>query len=404
MTETVYAMPPKKKVMFPCGNCGKTVGSGSLQCNICDFWHHKNCIPGMTDAFLDTLLTMKEAMGSTCWICEKCTHATKKLHKDVVGIAKRMDKVEGDVKANKSAVDSNKVEIEQLKARLLKVESNNGEKDEGTKSAVIAELQQLDNRRNNAVIYGLSESDSTDAETRKNKDLDLIRSIAIVMNLNLDKWLATISTVRRMGRVEPSKSRPLLVCFTDPEARDALLNNARFLARSEMDHVSIKPDLTKAQQDADVKLREEAKKLNLEKPHDERGHFLWKVIGRPGQPSRRLIKNYLPLQGPNNTPIHEPRRALTHPASAQTPPAVTNTEDENNGWSTARSNNRSSQRKRTSSSQQPGSPNSTPLTNKPRHTSPKTNHPNSVAVERNELSPGRDFQILDQEEILEETD
>ena len=209
-----------------------------------------------------------------------------------------------------------------------------------------------------------------------------------------------------MGRVEPGKSRPLLVAFTDAEARDALLNNARFLARSDMDHVSIKPDLTKAQQDADIKLREEAKKLNLEKPHDERGHFLWKVIGRPGQPSRRLVKNYLPAQGPNLTPIREPRRAPNN----KTPPAVTSagalvsTEDENNGWSAARGNNRSSQRKRTSSSQQPGSPNSTPLTNKPRHTSPKTNHPNSVAVERNELSPGRDFQILDQEEIVEETD
>ena len=132
----------------------------------------------MTDAFFDTLLSMKEAMGSTCWLCDKCTHANKKLHKEVIGVAKRVDQVENDVKANKSAADSNKTEIEKLKARLLKVESANGDQVVGTKTAVIAELQQLDDRRKNAVIYGLSESDSNDAETRKNKDLDLIRSIA----------------------------------------------------------------------------------------------------------------------------------------------------------------------------------------------------------------------------------
>ena len=79
-----------------------------------------------------------------------------------------------------------------------------------------------------------------------------------------------------MGRAEPDKSRPLLVNFTDPEARDALLNNARFLARTNMDHVSIKPDLTKDQQNADIKLREEAKRLNLQKPQDDRGLFCGK--------------------------------------------------------------------------------------------------------------------------------
>ena len=354
----------------------------------------------MTDAFFDTLLSMKEAMGSTCWLCDKCTHANKKLHKEVIGVAKRVDQVEIDVKTNKSAADSNKTEIELLKVRLLKVESANGDQVVGTKTAVIAELQQLDDRRKNAVIYGLSESDSNDAETRKNKDLDLIRSIAVVMNLKLDKWFGTISATRRMGRVEPGKSRPLLVAFSDAEARDALLDNARFLARSELDHVSIKPDLTKDQQSADLKMRDEAKRLNIKKPHDERGHFLWKVIGRPGQPSRRLIKQYLPLQGSNLTPIRVPRHALNQ-TSSQSPPAVTtpiNMEVENNGWSTVRTNNRSSgQRKRTSSSQQPGSPSKAPLTSKPRHSSPGTSQDKSIAGERNELSPGRNFQVLDQE-------
>ena len=78
------------------------------------------------------------------------------------------------------------------------VESANVDQVDGTKTAVIR-LQQLDDRRKNVVIYGLSESDSNDEETRKNKDLDLIRKIAVVMNLKLNKWLETVLATRRMG-------------------------------------------------------------------------------------------------------------------------------------------------------------------------------------------------------------
>ena len=405
MTPAAKPAVIKPKVKFPCGNCAKTTsGAGSLQCTICDYWHHKKCIPGMTDAYFDMVLHMKESMGSHCWLCEKCQHATKKLHKEVIVVAKRLDKVETDVLANKSAADNNKSEIDLLKARLLKVESTNGARTDGTKTAVLAELQQLDDKKSNAVIYGLCESDSTDAETRKTKDLDLIRDIAVIMGLHLDKWFGTISVCRRLGKLEPNKSRPLLVSFNDPGARDAFMSNARFLARSQMDHISIKPDLTKDQQQVDLKLREEAKRLNLERPHDEHGHFLWKVIGCPGQPSRRLVKSYPPLQGANRFPIPKPRPAITHqPSNHQTPPtktsvgALANKEIENDGWTEVNPSNNRGQ-KRMSSSQQPGSPSRAPLLNKPRHSSPTTNHDDkSPASDRNARSPGRNFNVLSQD-------
>ena len=155
---------------------------------------------------------------------------------------------------------------------MLKLESTNGAQSDGTKTAVIAEIQQLEDRKTNAVIYGLCDSDSADPEVRKSRDLELVRQIATIMNLEVSRWMGTIVASRRLGKVEPNRSRPLLVSFSDPEARNALMSNARFLFRSPMDHVSIKPDLTKAQQQADLKLREEARRA--EKSHDDRGHFL----------------------------------------------------------------------------------------------------------------------------------
>ena len=116
---------------------------------------------------------------------------------------------------------------------------------------------------------------------------------------------------RRLGSlISPNQSRPL----NNPAARDALMSKARHLYRSEMDHVSIKPDLTKTQQEADRILREEAKSLNAARPCDARGSFSWKVVGYPGHSSRRLVKSYLRAQNPNQILIVKTRRASTHPA------------------------------------------------------------------------------------------
>ena len=52
------AKKPKKevKVKFPCGNCSKTTsGCAALICNVCEHWHHIECIPGMKDASFQTL-------------------------------------------------------------------------------------------------------------------------------------------------------------------------------------------------------------------------------------------------------------------------------------------------------------------------------------------------------------
>ena len=56
--------------------------------------------------------------------------------------------------------------------------------------------------------------------------------------------------------------------------------------------VSICPDLIKTQQIEDRKLRYEVKKLNEENQNDDKGVFLWKVVGVAGQPSRRKVKVY----------------------------------------------------------------------------------------------------------------
>ena len=51
--------------------------------------------------------------------------------------------------------------------------------------------------------------------------------------------------------------------------------------------------LTKPQQTEDKKLRDEIWILNDENPSEDKGVFLWNVVGVPGQESRRKVKIYI---------------------------------------------------------------------------------------------------------------
>ena len=94
-----------------------------------------------------------------------------------------------------------------------------------------------------------------------------------------------------------AKQRPLLLSFKSPHSRKDILASAKKLSKSAFKHISICPDLTKNQQEEDKQMRTEVLQLNAENPTDEKGAFLWKVVGVQGQPNRRKVKIY--QQNPN---------------------------------------------------------------------------------------------------------
>ena len=88
-------MPPKKKTEFPCGFCKETTSSThSIQCIICEFWHHKKCIPGMTDEYYKQVTRLKEDIGTVYWLCEKCDVFNKKMMQSMNQLTKRMETLE----------------------------------------------------------------------------------------------------------------------------------------------------------------------------------------------------------------------------------------------------------------------------------------------------------------------
>ena len=145
-------------------------------------------------------------------------------------------------------------------------------------------------------MYNLEEPASEDGPTRKTEDANKVKELIEVILPDCTEQ--DLSSIRRLGAKKQdegdnvSKPRPLLLTFNSVQAKKNVLSNSRNLAKSTFKHVSICPDLTKTQQTEDKKLRNEIRILNEENLSDDKGDFLWKVVGVPGQASRRKVKIY----------------------------------------------------------------------------------------------------------------
>ena len=298
----------KKGVKFPCGNCNKsTSGCAALKCNICEMWHHSECIPGMSKEGYQQMLSMKESMGYSFFLCGKCEKVHKKTWQAVTTMGKRLDSFETRLEKVESRLKEYEEKHEATSKKVESVEAKTAASASNVQTSVLSEIQEQENRKTNIVVYNLKESDDDDGTARKDHDLSEIGSL--LQQIELPATIKEdIAVIRRLGKrptpeptteptTAPSKSRPLLVSFKSPLSRKSILTNAKKLSNSSLEHVSVCPDLTKNQQKEDRKLRDDVKQLNAENPSDEKGAFLWKVVGVPGQQNRRKVKIY--QQNPN---------------------------------------------------------------------------------------------------------
>ena len=294
-----------KAVKFPCGTCNNTTsGSAAVACNICEYWHHTQCIPGMTDEFYKTMLTMKDSMGYSFFLCPKCEKVNKKVWQTVTCLTKRVDSMEKQIADLMDQLKSSNDNATQAMKTVQSVQKQTAVSSEQVKTTVLTEIQEQEKRKTNLVIYNLKESSSESSSDRKEHDSDSIKEVLSTIEVS-DLHEDGIQSIRRLGPLtdptkestKPLKPRPLLLSFRSSSDRTKVLSSAKKLAGTSLKHISICPDLTKNQQKEDRELRDEVKQLNLDEPSDDKGAFLWKVVGTPGQPNRRKIKKY--LEDPN---------------------------------------------------------------------------------------------------------
>ena len=144
------------------------------------------------------------------------------------------------------------------------------------------------------VIYGVKESKEKEMAKNREEDMEVVKEIAAEINVELK---GGVQVKFRSGRVVGDKPRPLVVRFEDDETREAMLTNARRLARKEeWKRVFLGPELTWRQREEarkeETKLREDADRRTADataaaaaKNEERVGKFV--VVGQRG---RRWVK------------------------------------------------------------------------------------------------------------------
>ena len=200
------------KTKFPCGNCNKTTsGCASLQCSICEMWHHRECVAGMTKEAYQQLVSMKETMGYSFFLCGKCEKVHKKVWQAVTKLGHRVDTVEKRLDEIEAKLKKQEEEQKEYKKKVATVESKTAATATDVKETVITELQQQENRKTNIVVYNLKESEAEEGLDRKNHDLSEIG--ALLQQIELPTTVKEVTQASSSPRVlqvsHLSKEHPL---------------------------------------------------------------------------------------------------------------------------------------------------------------------------------------------------
>ena len=68
-----------KKIRYPCGRCSKEVTTKSLCCQVCEYWYHSDCVPGMTKAYFDNCKLTYDMIGHSAFLCHICQRVVAKF-------------------------------------------------------------------------------------------------------------------------------------------------------------------------------------------------------------------------------------------------------------------------------------------------------------------------------------
>ena len=307
-------MPPKK-VKCPCGYCHEsTSGAAAVQCAICDFWHHKSCVQGMSDEFYRHLFTAKEAGLRVTWLCEKCDKTAKKLESLIVVLGTRVDSLEQRMEKNEEMAKANTENVVTLKEKIENMEKN--ERDAGATACttVFKEIKERENRKDNVVVHNMPEPGRRVKEGKEREAADLEELQKVLDSIQAEVDLKTVVRwSRRLGERKDNGPRPLLLGFAESSAKEKILDKAHKLDDDEeYKAIHIVQDLTKKQRDEEDAMRKEAASKNEAEGAESNYH--WKVVGRRGK--RRVAKARKPENG-NLAPPTTGRRASRGSRSSQ---------------------------------------------------------------------------------------
>ena len=337
----------QKKPPSCCG-CNKVIADDTkaLQCDKCqsENWKCIECL-SLSARMYDHLIT--EPSCNLCWFCDGCDRAVMEIEaktaaSSCMGNSDKIDKLVSVVEklVDKLADVEDKLKdkgdlksVEQLESRISKLEERlsrgetNLEKrlatidehvsryvtdkiraleesktvhgqvasvEQAVKDEVgkhLEEDKEIEERRQNIIVYKVPEDVSADFTTRKDNDMKFITDMLFdVFHIGIQD--GDIEKIFRLGRFcgDAEVARPLLVRFKDFSMKEKVMTNVVMLrqADSQFTSVNIAHDLTPKQREEIRTLITAARKEYVDGGNEDVENYRFVVVGQG--PRRKVIK------------------------------------------------------------------------------------------------------------------
>jgi hypothetical protein len=210
-----------------------------------------------------------------------------KVNRQLQAASKRQDEVEEKVDNNIKETKQNSEEIEKLRAELNRMKTTLESEREERSNMLGEELRDRETRRNNLVIHGLQENETSSiARERMESDRQLCGEL--LATIGARTRAADLRFCRRVGE-RGREARPIVIGLRSEQEKRYILDRAADLRNTRFSNVSICPDMTRMQRRAEDQLAKEAETRNNQLTTEDRDKNLrWMVVGRRGE--KRLIK------------------------------------------------------------------------------------------------------------------
>ena len=291
-------MPNRDKKPL-CGHCKadtKKQQATAIPCTVCTTWYHISCLTGMSDEFVDNCDKSNRLKGDSNFFCPNCRNFIPNMNgsiHDLLGkfnaLEARVNATEARANAAEARANAAELELQQLRTeieRMMKgtdlvkeqivvmekeIESGMEQAKKEVKEEMTEEMRAREEKATNIVVYGAKESGKDTAAERAEDDVKFVKDLAEKLEVEI---VGEIEAKFRAGKkpegAEASRPRTLIVKISDDQAREKILQQARFLGRSTDDwkNVYVGLDLTRKDRDEarkkEEKMKEEAKKKTEE--------------------------------------------------------------------------------------------------------------------------------------------
>ena len=286
-------MPPKEP-KYPCIICKLQVKNndpkGSICCSVCDRWQHNACCPRLTPAAVEFFESTHKLLGFHYWACDGCTVGYAKLNQRIGNLTTKVDILDKAVAANTASnkTTSDKVEVIEKAVDSIKVARKQDRQDivKEAKKAWSAEQRERDSRKDNIVLYGLSEAPPNVTSGVERKKADEMEAGNLFKSIRVRVEEEDVKFANRLGTLSDDaveNPRPLRISFRKQQVRENIFANARLLPKTAYKNVSIVPDLTQQQREEDKEMRDEVDKLNKDLTEDEALNWKFRCTGKRGE-------------------------------------------------------------------------------------------------------------------------